>query len=677
MRTDIVSHTNQFSRVSRVLVPCFSFFLFFQSCAVEGLDELNALREEQVQADEQPIAPVGSTNAQSTTADTAPIISSPVVSEGHKLQQGPWYPEAWSNEEPFINVLHASPVEWYTPTRNTETLYKEGYLSDVTGLPVALPGGEVITSDVYFSAENGSEFYDDNWVLEWEGDADVTILNFKAPYITQVNANRVEFTRDKEGGNTPGHVAIRITQINSPLTNMRLFRADYEDELDAGKIVAPHMAEQLRKGHVVRMMDLQRANETGATSIDHIATMDAVFWGNHINTSKTAAKNANHPFTSMPLEAVFRVGVETDTEIWHHAPIALGADRTVREFLRSNGTRDAKAFTQYVHGRTLDVLASSEWDRYADAFVAAMEAAGYPNDRIVYTTLDNEVWNFVSQFYLSTRYAAEIGRHFDEKSRSYRQRQGYGILMARWAMAVEDALARANRQQEIVYVVESQAANVSTSSSSLAEMQSYIESNGRAWSDYAASTGVSVAFYWGSRCPYYAFDNVAPAVNAKFPYADSQLQSIRARWDAELLNNPNNISQAVADCVLNGSSDIRTSLAYILENLEGHDENAREVGARFIGAYEGGSHLIRPDFFDDAFGNDEALVEWYESDAWEEYAGDVNRQVNQAIIDRFPGVIIANYVIIGPTGQLPWFDGLWGQNSFTQQSWQAFERPAD
>jgi len=90
-----------------------------------------------------------------------------------------------------------------------------------------------------------------------------------------------------------------------------------------------------------------------------------------------------------------------------------------------------------------------------------------------------------------------------------------------------------------------------------------------------------------------------------------------------------------------------------------------KFGVRLIGAYEGGSHLERPAFVD---------KDWYREFIWGEQGGRVNEAVNRAIAKAFPGFILSNYVLAGPMGGQPWFEGPYGADNPYEQSWEPFMR---
>jgi len=560
-----------------------------------------------------------------------------------KLQVGPWVPTTWNAEEPFINIIHASALSWEGSGWKPAALLNAGHIDPDTGLITSFPSGlsNGLASTVYYTSAD-KRFYDGDWVLEWDGDADMHMEFIPGSMQRRVSATRVEFTRDER---TNAHARIRVTRLGpGGLTGLRLFRADYEDELNAGQIYAPAFIDNVGRAHVVRTMDLQEANQAYIHRAADVAPMTEHFWNNHAYNDGAAS-----PHRSMPLEAVARLGVEADVEIWHHAPMELGA---TTDFL-DPAIYDADVTTWGDNARTMAnnnaaaILASAEWDAYADAFVAALGRAGYPESRTLYTTVGNEVWNTAYQYHVTTVYADGIGRGFGGVPFAWRH--GYGVLMGRWMLALEAALERAGRNQNVIYVVEGQAATPDTSRQALAAMQDFVEGEGQAWDAVAPKIGLSVASYWGGNDNWEGAGGAEDRRNAG--------DAFWARLEERLLSGPD--------------TEFAT-LPWVLKRFDGHARAAEPFGVRLIGAYEGGSHFSRhKDVPKDAY------TAWH----WGDGGARVNAAVNAALAERFPGIILSNYATFGPaaydgaSGPQPWFEGLPSEPPTEMaKSWEAYQR---
>ncbi|MHA7873063.1 MAG: hypothetical protein ACX939_11990, partial [Hyphococcus sp.] len=285
-----------------------------------------------------------------------------------------------------------------------------------------------------------------------------------------------------------------------------------------------------------------------------------------------------------------------------------------------------------------DILASPEWDRYADKFVEALMASGYPEDRILYTTVSNEVWNFAFHYLASTQFAWGLG----EGLQGGHFRHGYGAALARWKLALDAALARAGRDQPVIYVAEGQAANPSTTHDALSAMKQYLKDAGEDWNAHAPQIGVSVASYWGG------------------------LPNWRAAGSVEEWKNPTpEFWRRVEDRLLNGPATEIATKAWVLAQFRYHQREASRFGVPVIGAYEGGSHFEKPH---------EMPREAYEAWHWGAPGARINKAVNDALAEAFPGIILSNYVLAGPTGGQPWFDGEYGEQTLLDRSWEPYQR---
>lgn len=576
-----------------------------------------------------------------------------------KLQVGPWVPTPANVEEPFINIIHASELSWQNENWTTEELFDAGHIDPNTGMLLSFPAGVTsLFTTVFFTAED-KRVYDGEWVLEWDGDAVLAMEFISADFQRPVGANRLEFTRSED---TPYHARIRVNNLGpGGLTGVRLFRAEYEDELDAGQIYAPAFIDNVSRAHVVRTMDMQEANRAYIHRIEQVAPITEYFWNNHGGSQSRFA-----PHRSMPLEAIAALGVEANVEIWHHAPMELGA---TTDFLHASiysedlGTWAGRVYSM-AETDIAAILASAEWDRYADAFVAALASAGYPESRPLYTTLSNEVWNFAFFYHLTTQYASGAGKGYGGATWTYRH--GYGVFMGRWMLALEGALTRAGRNQNVIYVVEGQAANADTSRQALTAMQTYVENQGQTWASFTSKVGVSVASYWGGQ----GYFNMFPEIDS------SDSGALHARYASEISADPVGFARRFANFYIDGPDDVIATKGWVLKRFQEHNAVALTFGVPVIGAYEGGSHDDAPAFFRSDFGsNSDLLFDWYRNYLWGPEGARVNNDVNDALAQAYPGIILSNYVTVGPSGGQPWFDGQEGENLAMQVSWTKYYKP--
>lgn len=566
---------------------------------------------------------------------------SPKASKPPLTQVGPWYPATFNIEEPYINIIHASPIEWSGDDKNTQELLDAGIIDPKTGLPTELPNGKTLTTGVYFTGPSDMQkaHWDGEWVLEWEGSADLSLLYLPKELQWRSSSNRIEFTRDFEGGKTPYHAAIQVKKLKEPLSGLRMYRKENEKALRAGNVYSQAFINEISKYDIVRTMDLQETNRAAVRSIDDLPGSEAPFWGNIAYTNNPTVRQ---PYRSAPLEPMFKIAVEADNMLWTHVPITLGAplDLYDPKIIVPDFAQWAGAYRRMVREDPEQVLSSPEWDRYADHFVQTLMSSGYPEDRTLYVTISNEVWNFAGQYFLTTQYAWGLGEGMGPKlgiPGGY-NRTGYGVASAKWKLTLDKALEKAGRKQNVVYVLEGQAVNRATTLDALIAAKAYMQSIGENWEDHSDDFGVSVASYWGS----HEF--------TKFKIDANDLQSIE-EW------------------LIEGPDSHLATLKAVLKYFREHAEQADKFGVRFIGAYEGGSHFNRPK---------EMSKERYTEFMWGEggYAGRINTAVNDALAAEFPGVILSNYVLAGAESDA-YFEGPIGAENAYAKSWEPYLRRRD
>lgn len=630
------------SRSLRVLAAAF-FVMGTVACGAGG---------DSTAAEPQPQTAVNDGLADARAQLSAQISASAKTSkpQGPLLQAGPWYPAAFNMEEPFANLLNGSVVVWEGGGMDTGQMIAAGIVDKTTLLPSRLPNGKWLNGGIYFPG-NTPEMalhWDGDWVLEWEGDADFWIEYLPREMQWRDGKNRIVFTRDFKRGKTPDHSRIQIRRLNGPLKSLKLYRAENEDAIKAGKIYNPAFLEALSGYDVIRTMDLQSVNSTTIRSIEDMATMATPYWATSDAGNAQGEPQFKYPspLQGMPIEATFRLGTESGKSVWFQAPITLGAPAPLFDFAGDDPFPHwAARFSDAAKDDAVNVIESEEWDRYADAFVEALIASGYPADRPLYVSLANEVWNFAGQYFLTTTYAQRMGwglAPWLEIPEHNGLREGYGALMARFKLALDGALERADREQNITYVIEGQAAYVELTGAALRGAKAYMDKKGERWADHAPGFGVSVASYWGWRSP-----------------ADYGVDTS----DFDALEN----------FFLNGGDRQEGTRANVLKLFRGAAAQGAQYGVRLIGAYEGGSHFGRPcKTWDPNRGCVEhgMTQEEYREFLWGEHGGRVNYEINKALAEAFPGIILSNYVLAGPIGA-PWNEGELGATNPYARSWKA------
>ncbi len=607
---------------------------------------------------------------QKSAAATTPIAPMAPHTGSYKLQAGPWFPTPWNAEMPFINVLHAT--ETYLCAQSdckagvrTDDYYEAGAVDPVTLLPQRILGGGAIHMQPLLTSASDSS---GDWVVTWEGDADITIHGLSRSAQRRINNNRIEFKRRGRG-----LTQVKITHIGKEgLKSLAVYRKSDEAAYNAGKIYTDEFLAMIGKNHIVRSMDLQYAYRALETSIDDVATMETLNWG---NMAWNAIRGWPHPKRSLPLKALFELAVAADVELWAHGPIALGSQTSVRVA----GGPDA--WVPVIAGEKDAIWQSNEWARYYDAFVAELIASGYPEDRTLYLTVSNEIWNFSGAFKAATQYAAGIGRGVKPKGRdgkplNYGHRIGYGALTAKTAIEFDAALKRAGRNQNVIFVVEAQAANPSTTADALRHYKAEIERQSKDWNAYAARSTVAVASYWGGTQIWEnLYRNDAQRIIPNWSNK-ATMQALRDRYEVEIRRDPAALMDRLEDAMVNNRQAVVANKTWVLQKLKAHDAEARKFGMRLGALYEGGPHDDEPRPFWRMFGQNTDRVLQFHREFGAAKWGQVNNIVNDAIIEAFPGIILANYGTVGryPENKQPWFDGLYGQNTPMQQSWARYHR---
>lgn len=569
--------------------------------------------------------------AQPPPIDPDPI--DPPTGDAHALMQiGPW---GWqySIEEPFIDMMHATSLFWEGCGTNTSGLLERGIISSKTGLPMSTPGCALNTG--VFFPPHLSQYANGKWIIECDGVANLHNRFIPNDLQEQTGPGRLEFTHNERTGD---HMPVIVSNMTQRCKSLRLYRAENEAALKSGKLYSPKFIDAVAKYDIIRTMDLQSANPAVIRSVDDLPSMEASQW-----LTKDWENPFSNPFQGMPIEAVFRLGVEAGKPIWFQAPITLGAPQPLHDFRPDSGRIDlwAQAFGESAGKQAWDVIESEEWDRYADAFVEGLIKSGYPEDRIVYASLANEVWNWAGHYFLTTKYAERMGNGMRVKPgfETAWTRDAYGALLGRFKLAVDAALERAGRDQAIEYVIEGQAADPGTTIGALKGLKAFLEHKGENWNDHKGSFGVSISSYWG-------WDR--PAAHGV---------------DADDL-------PALEDWLINGPASDAGTLANVVDLWKRHQTEGAKYGVKLLGAYEGGPHFGRPWR---GGPNGERVYEMtqanYQEFVWGERGANVNYQVNKALAEAFPGVILSNYALAGTTGGQPWFEGPIGVDNPYANSW--------
>jgi len=575
------------------------------------------------------------------------------------LQLGVGFAAPYNLEEPFLNAAKARPAGWSFETGPRQRLQgqeavKEGFLDPKTYMPTrnaaAAKFGEVAV--FYSGAEQFPSYYADDYVLDWKGQAQGSMQRWDNAAVVGRDRNSVTYSlkpSQVRGG------AMRFSGFGDGFSDIRLYRKKYKALLDRGEIWNPEFIKYVRRYDIARTMDLQFTNNFQVRRFDQIARMSDP-WG-----QRAAVTWPEPPFFSIPYEVLFDLGVKADVAIWLTLPPQLGspisaADPSLRQAKKPSKLDSAK-LRAVISSKTGEILASPEWDVFAKAFVDRYVASGYPQNRPLYVEVGNEIWNFASGFWISSHYALAIAEGAAEKKNIG---QGYGILVARYMMALEKEFAARKLKPNIVYVIGSHTANVWRTQQALEGFGGYLRKNGVDPKTAFPKTAVAVTNYYGH------FPEMSQAMfGSKDPAVFAPL------WIAEIEKDPDAFARRVSALLTNGPKSVKANGPWIVARFLEHKAMAEKFGSRLLGGYEGGSHLTPPK----ELTRSKTFVTWWTKYHWSGEGADICRKINDELIAAAPGIVISNYKSIGTmTPDSPWNDGHYADVTPMMKMWDEYAR---
>lgn len=577
----------------------------------------------------------------------------------HQLQLGIGYAAPYNLEEPFLNAAKARPAGWSFEVGPRQRIQgseavKAGYLDPKTYLPTRKAAeakfGEIAV--FYSGAEKFPSYYADDYVLDWKGEAQGAMQRWDTASIVSRGKNSISFSlkpSQVKGG------AMRFSGFGDGFSDIRLYRKKYAALLDRGEIWNPEFINYVRRYDIARTMDLQYTNNFQVRRFDQIAKMSDP-WG-----QRSAITWPEPPFFSIPYEVLFDLGVKADVAIWLTLPPQLGspisaADPSLRQAKKPTKLDSAK-LRAVVSAKTGEILASPEWDIFAKAFVDRYVASGYPVSRPLYVEVGNEIWNFASGFWISSHYALAIAVGAADKKNIG---QGYGVLVARYMMALEKEFAARKLNPNIVYVIASHSANPWRTQQALEGVAGYLKKNGVDPKTFLPKTAVAVTNYYGH------FDAMSESMfGSKDPAVYAPL------WIAEIEKDPDGFAHRISAMLTDGPKNVKATGPWIIARFKEHRALAEQAGSRFLGGYEGGSHLTMPKELTQS----KTFTEWWMAYHWSAESAAVGRRINKDLIEAFPGIVISNYKSIGTLSpDTPWNDGHYAKPTPMMTMWDEFAR---
>lgn len=592
-------------------------------------------------------------NAQAGAAFLAPV--EPNRADGRPiLQVGVDNWSVTNIEEPFVNWARKFGNNWTAvkagaggETMEMAALMAAGYIDRETLLPKAIPPGfDFIRSGLFrFGARHDPVGYAGRYIIEWDGDAAARIALGCAGSQKHVATNRIEINCR---ANDRAWTQVQFTVIGpGGLKAVRIFRPEDEAEIRAGATFRRPFLDYCRRYKVLRTLSIQDPNRAAARSVDRLTPKAAAQWG--ASPALAAAGPGSGPGAGLPMgppmEALFDLAVACDAALWMHVAGPIGAP-PVFDDIAVTGPRRGEVRERAVENAAA-IVASQEWDRYADEVVRSLIASGYPATRALYIETGNEVWSNAFPFWWYTNYFLGIRDWVNTQTpvSGYGSMVGAGFMEARFADALDRALARAGRKQAVVFVLACQHANTATCESVITGFKQYFVWAGIAPGPFLARAGLSTATYFSK------------GIANLFPGATDDEKA--AAWRNAIAADPAGTAKALTDWYL--SADTCCSIPYLVRMRKAHTAIAARAGIAFIGDYEGEDHdqALAP------LRNDAAFEDWYLRVWLDGPDGErLTREWLKALYADNPDAIIANFSGIAKRSvKWPWGDGLYGEDT--------------
>ena len=578
----------------------------------------------------------------------------------YQLQIGLNYLMPNNLEDPFIDLTMAGGGYWSILRRDAPDMdYGEameaGLIDLETGLLRSLPDDARmgIGPGVLGGMRIYPKHYAGAYILEWEGDAHAFIVGQPRDLQTRIGQNKLMFFVRPENGRP---LSVRFSQLRGDgLKSIRLYRDEHKELIERGEIWNPDFIEMVRKNDIVRTMMFQTTNESPVRSFTEVARPEDAFYANTMRPIWPSP-----PRYGVPYEVLFDLALKSDTALWTHVPAMIGMPTHLSHPSMRNdedkisvGKINAEAKT---HWRT--ILGSPEWDIFAREFADRLVASGYPQERPLYVELGNEIWNYAYPFALATAYFQGFAQGMKDKMSP---RIGYGVLSARWASALEQELEERGVSYNIIYVLGSHTAMPSRSAAAMRSFRRQLEQMGANADEIVAKTGIALTTY--SKCS---------AAFGKQEFGDLEDGELRAAWERAIREEREDLKHRLHDFCVNGR-EVNANKNWIVKRWRQHHREAQRQGFRLLGAYEGGSHDVPPE----ALRESPLFEKWWIEYHWGPLGADVVRQINQAIIEEFPGVILSNFGTMGRVGAAPWLEGHYSRETDLMRVWDEFERPLE
>lgn len=583
--------------------------------------------------------------------------------------------------EPFLNRALAAGGWNGRRADNSEITFAElwagGHIDPATLLPRSMPADAVRLEgpSIRFGARFYPEFYAEDMVLEWEGDADVRwgFGMFTQPSLSIPDPDNPRRIIGKFKPEDRGHMRVEVYALGEGgLTDLAIYPLADEAAWRAGKLLNPKFDAIACRYDVLRTMDWSYPMESGVRDPAQISPASSRHYGRAVKYDPAAP---DMPL-QMPVEVFAAVAAECDSALWYNVAGPIGAPEEIDQL--SWGVQNPLPPDLGEQLRTLArnsgklIIASDAWDRYADRLVAALGAVDYDPATLLIIEIGNELWNYAPPFWWQTNYYAGLGEGngpIPGGMLNYSFGQGYAA--ARMAHAFHHALERAGRDQNWTMALGAQTAWDMTSRSALNAYGKYFRDRDIDPAPWYAKAGVVTTSYYANAL---GEKGILPK------RADESHDEWAARWLEAIRADPDGMAQQATDWFFQ-DIDQDATFHWIKARRAQHRANAESVGAFLLGDYEGGSHeshgVIQklrgePDFI-------AWLADWRYGAHGERLTG---AWIEEMYADD-PDAIIANFALIGavapearalnwPNNPERWIDAPWmdhfhdEENGFTR-----------
>lgn len=569
---------------------------------------------------------IGNSNIFPNTNDGLPI-----------MQLGTNFMDYWALEEPYLNEfavnkmfkdfktgIHFNPV-----TQSVISIPNTGSKKNILGI-------------IREGASYNVEFYNGTWVLEWSGSGVLEFAGRGSWKQNKISDRRIEMTTDS---NDNGRSWVTVKSVSGQgIKDIKVYRKKYENLVKAGKIFSPDFIKTVKKYKVLRNMDWNEVNDSKVTNVEQLSKVNDMFFGNdgdHDEVEKGIR-------VSVPLEHQALLAKESDTAWWLCIPPMLGAP----ESITTEGFRDPGNYSKQVRDRRVNaikshlskILASNQFNLFAKKVIAALDKYDYPENKMIYLELGNEIWNFAYGFNYHTEYflalenaLKDLGKRFDGGG----MRGSYGYLSAKLLDAFEAEFAKSNRKNQAwKIVIGTQTSWPGQSRGSLLGVEQYYKDKNQnaLISQKMSKIGIATTGYYSGGF-YYSANSAALFGNPNMGKSEWI-----AKWKSEFRNNKSRLGQLIYDFLSNTNENAPGfSIGWVVGKTKEHEQVAKDFGASFIGQYEGLSH----DVLDPDLRNDEQIKKFYNEWIRGEQSGNLVSDAVKLYSEKFPGKLVANFHLHG------------------------------